>query len=133
MELRAEDIQSAAERLRGQTVHTPLIGDVMLRVPLSHEDDPEAEIIAGPRIKAECVQTGGSVDHRGAVHFLLRQLGSLKGLVITGEPYRLLACARAGHSLYRGADVLTDDRLLLRVEAHCSSRSQSQRNVQYLH
>ena len=98
MELRAEDIQAAAERLRGQTVHTPLIGDVMLRVPLSHEDDPEAEIIAGPRIKAECVQTGGSVDHRGAVHFLLRQLGSLKGLVITGEPYRLLACARAGHS-----------------------------------
>ncbi len=96
MELRAEDIQSAAERLRGQTVHTPLIGDVMLSVPISHDDDPEYQIYPGPRIKAECLQTGGSVDHRGAVHFLLRQLGALKGLVITGEPHRLLACARAG-------------------------------------
>lgn len=85
-----KEIRRAAERLRGQLVHTPLIGDVLLPV--------QGGIVSAPRLKAECLQTGGSLEYRGAVHYLLRRLGSLKGLVCAGPGYRLLACARAAES-----------------------------------
>lgn len=71
-------------------MHTPLIGDVLLV--------REAGVVPAPRIKAECLQTGGSIEYRGVLHWLLRRLGDRKGLVFDGPAHRLLACARAAQS-----------------------------------
>ena len=96
MDLPAADIHAAAERLRGQVVHTPVIGDVLLR--LKDPAGGEALVMSCPRLKAECLQTGGTIEYRGGLHFLLRQLGASKGLVIGGRDHRVLGCARAGQS-----------------------------------
>jgi len=86
-----EKIRRAAERLRGQLVLTPVIGDVRLRVG-------PGQVLLGPRVKAECLQTGGTLEYRGALHYVLRRLGALKGVLAAGPAHRLLACARAAAS-----------------------------------
>lgn len=48
------------------------------------------------RVKAECLQVGGSVMFRGYQHFLLRSLGGFKGLVLHGSSRDVLAGYAAG-------------------------------------
>lgn len=89
--LSTQAIQKAHRRLRGQLVATPLIGELRL---------PEFQAPPTLRVKAENLQTGGSLYFRGAMHFLLRQLGALKGLVAHGDARVVLAAATAA-SLHR--------------------------------
>lgn len=70
MPLVPADVLAAADRLRGQVVATPLIGGIVL---------PGMEHV---RIKPEILQPGGSIWFRGYLHWLLRQMGALKGLVV---------------------------------------------------
>jgi threonine dehydratase len=81
------EIAAAAERLRGHLVATPWIGALAL---------PGA---AHLRLKPELLQPGGSIWYRGWLHWLLRQLGAVKGLVI--EP---VAGARAAFAALLAAD-----------------------------
>jgi len=80
-------IHAAARRLKGHLVATPVIGDLRL---------PGFEVSPAVRVKAECLQTGGSVWYRGYLHYLLQSLGRYKGLVLHGEPRVILAQALAG-------------------------------------
>ena len=80
-------IHAAARRLTGHLVATPVIGDLRL---------PGFEVPPFVRVKAECLQTAGSVWYRGHVHHLLQSLGRYKGLVLHGEPRVILAQALAG-------------------------------------
>lgn len=83
------DLESAAWRLRGHLVATPVIGGLCL---------PGYEAPEDLRLKAELLQPGGSLWFRGAQHWLLRQLGRCKGLAVAGDEYRVLAFARAAQS-----------------------------------
>lgn len=47
-------------------------------------------------MKAECLQTAGSVWYRGYLHYLLRSLGRFKGIVLHGDDAMILAQAVAG-------------------------------------
>ena len=80
------DIRAAAQRLRGQLVATPLIGGLRL---------PGFQIPPDLRLKPEVLQPGGALRYRGALHYLMRKLGGLKGLVLWGEPRQILADAMA--------------------------------------
>ncbi len=83
------EIKAALQRLQGHLVATPLIGDILL---------PGLQLPADLRLKAECLQTGGSLHYRGVLHYLLRQMGRYKGLVLGGSWRQVIAAARAGHS-----------------------------------
>ena len=80
-------VHAAARRLEGHLVATPVIGDLCL---------PGFQVSAAVRVKAECLQTAGSVWYRGYLHYLLHSLGSYKGLIVHGEPRVILAQALAG-------------------------------------
>ena len=82
----AAEIQAAADRLRGHLVATPMIGSSWL---------PAAEREVDLRFKPELLQPGGSGWYRGYLHWLLRSLGSLPGVVFAGPPARALAAAAA--------------------------------------
>lgn len=84
--LRPDAIDAARRRLRGQLVAVPLVGGVRLG-----SFGPLADL----RLLPEVLQPGGSLAYRGALHFLLRQLGSLKGAALVGPPERLLSLALA--------------------------------------
>lgn len=85
-QLEPSDIQAAAQRLRGQLVATPLIGGLRL---------PGFQVPPDLRLKPELLQPGGTLRYRGALHYLLRKLGQLKGLVLWGQPRQMLADALA--------------------------------------
>ena len=87
--LQAAAVAAAAGRLEGHLVATPLIGAVLL---------PGFTVPATLRVKAECLQSGGSLAFRGAKHHLLRQLGGNKGLVVHGSRREVLAGAVAAGS-----------------------------------
>jgi threonine dehydratase len=80
-----EQILAAAERLRGQVVATPLIGGLLLGGGVRED----------LRVKPEVLQPSGSLYFRGAMHWLLRQLGGLKGVVLQGTERAVLAGAVA--------------------------------------
>lgn len=80
----AEEIRAAAKRLRGHVVATPLIG---VAWPVGAALDV--------RCKPELLQPGGSGWYRGYLHWLLRSLGSLPGVVFDGPTPRLRAAALA--------------------------------------
>ncbi|MFO1051946.1 MAG: hypothetical protein U1F36_07010 [Planctomycetota bacterium] len=61
-------IEAASTRLRGVLVRTPLVGEPCL---------PVRGVLRGVRLKLECLQPGGSLWFRGAMHALARRLGSL--------------------------------------------------------
>ena len=88
-QLEHADIQAAARRLGGHLIATPLIGGLRL---------PGFEVPPDLRLKPELLQPGGTLHFRGALHYLLRQLGRLKGLVFWGEPRSVLASALAGQT-----------------------------------
>ncbi len=91
VDLDPQPILAAARRLSGQLIDTPLIGDLRL---------PGFTFPADLRVKAECLQVGGTLMFRGYLHWLLRSLGRYKGLVLHGTPRQLLAQAVAA-SLHR--------------------------------
>lgn len=82
MDLGREHVEAAARRLSGVLVASPLIGDLLLP---GHARRP------GLRVKAECLQPGGSVWFRGAMHALARRLGSVPGVVAAGAFRPVLA------------------------------------------
>jgi len=80
-------------------------------------------------LKAECLQTGGTVEYRGALHYLLRRLGDLKGVVFAGPAHRLLACARAAESQRLPMIALATEELsrpCLELIAACGARVEEQ-------
>lgn len=79
-------IEAAAQRLRGQLVQTPMIGEPLI---------PGRELPPGTRIKAEFLQVGGSALYRGICHYLLRSLGRHKGVVFDLPAGDLLGAALA--------------------------------------
>ncbi len=83
------DLVAAAHRLRGHVVCCPVIGDLCL---------PGFVVASDLRLKAELLQPGGSLWFRGAQHWLLRQYGRYKGLVLGGDPAAIAAFARAARS-----------------------------------
>lgn len=84
--LTAASIAAAARRLTGHLIATPLIGGLPLCASL-----PAADV----RWKPELLQPGGSGWFRGYLHFLMRRLGGLPGLVFAGPPARALSAAVA--------------------------------------
>lgn len=82
----AEEIRAAAMRLRGHVVATPLIGIAWPTGPVMAND---------VRCKPELLQPGGSGWYRGYLHWLLRSLGSLPGVLFAGPSRRLLAASLA--------------------------------------
>lgn len=82
----AAQVEGAHARLRGQIVHTPLIGGLSL---------PGFAVPADLRVKPEVLQAGGSLHARGALHWLARALGRHKGVVIGGGERAVLAAAWA--------------------------------------
>jgi threonine dehydratase len=80
---------AAARRLRGHLVATPVIGDLIL---------PGFTAPSDLRIKAEMLQPSGSLWYRGALHWLLCQLGRHKALVHHGGGAAALAWAHAARS-----------------------------------
>ncbi len=80
------DLEAARDRLRGHLVETPLIGIAHL---------PGRVVPRGLRIKPEVLQPSGSIHFRGAMHYLLRQLGALKGLAAHGALRQVMAAAFA--------------------------------------
>ena len=84
-----DDIQAAAHRLAGHLVATPVIGGLRLT---GFDVPPDL------RVKPELLQPGGTLRFRGTLHYLLRKLGSLKGLVFWGEVRHVLASALAGQT-----------------------------------
>lgn len=95
----AEAIEAASRRLRGQLVAVPLIGELRL---------PGFAVPGDLRLAPELLQPGGSLAYRGALHFLMRQLGSLKGVVLHGPPARLLSLALAAATQRLPMLVLTE-------------------------
>lgn len=81
-----DEIEAAQARLRGLVVATPLIGDLLI---------PGRKLPPHLRIKPEILQPSGSIYFRGAAHWLLRQLGSCKGVVLHGAERPVLAAAVA--------------------------------------
>lgn len=81
-----EAIDAARRRLRGQLVAVPLIGGVRLL-----RFGPRADL----RLLPEVLQPGGSLAYRGAIHQLVRQLGSLRGAALVGPPAWLPSLALA--------------------------------------
>ena len=79
-------IEAAAQRLRGQLVATPLIGGLRL---------PGFQVPPDLRLKPELLQPGGAMRYRGTLHYLMRKLGQLKGLVLWGPPRQVLTDALA--------------------------------------
>lgn len=86
----ASAILDATRRLTGHLVRTPMIGDLRL-AGFGHLD---------LRIKAECLQTAGTLMFRGYLHCLQRSFGQWKGLVLGGSPREVYAQAVAA-SLHR--------------------------------
>ncbi len=86
----ADAIEAAQRRLSGQLVETPVIGGLSV---------PGVAFWPELRVKAEVLQPAGSVYFRGALHYLLRQLGALKGLAVHGAPRWVLAAATAAAML----------------------------------
>ena len=82
----ADEIEAAAARLRGHIVSTPLIGGLVL---------PARRLPEGLRVKPEVLQPSGSLYYRGAMHWMLRQLGALKGVALHGADRTVLAAAVA--------------------------------------
>jgi len=82
----ADQIVAAAERLRGHVVATPLIGGLVL---------PGGAPTVDVRMKPEVLQPSGGLYFRGAMHWMLRQLGSLKGVIVHGGVRPVLAGAYA--------------------------------------
>lgn len=78
-------VRSAADRLRGHLVQTPLIGSTVLA------GDARVDV----RWKADLLQPGGSGWYRGYLHLLLRSFGALPGLLFAGPVQHLLAAAVA--------------------------------------
>lgn len=86
----AAAIEAAAARLRGQVVVTPLVGVLVL---------PGFTVPDGLRVKLELLQPGGSLRFRGALHALLRRMGSAKGVVVAGTVRWATAAATAAWTL----------------------------------
>jgi threonine dehydratase len=84
----AAQVESAARRLRGILVETPLVGGVIL---------PGFDVAPGLRVQLEVVQHGGSLWFRGFMHSLARALGSLREVVVVGEDAALVAGSLAAH------------------------------------
>ncbi|MEM7205261.1 MAG: hypothetical protein AAF628_33710 [Planctomycetota bacterium] len=80
------NIQSAARRLAGHLVATPVIGALRL---------PGFPAPIGLRLKADLLQPSGSTWFRGAMHALLRQMGAVRGVVSLGTPRQMLGVAAA--------------------------------------
>ncbi len=87
MPIAPADVEAAVRRLRGHLVATPLIGGLRL---------PGFPVAGDLRLKPEVLQPGGSLWYRAALHFLQRQLGRCRGLLLTGPPASLRAQALAG-------------------------------------
>jgi hypothetical protein len=83
----AAQLEAAHARLRGQIVHTPLIGGLSL---------PGFAVPAELRVKPDVLQPAGSIHVRGALHCLQRALGRDKGVVVAGSERAVLAGAWAG-------------------------------------
>lgn len=81
----SDSILAAVRRLTGHLVDTPMIGELRLPGFGFH----------GVRVKAECLQMGGTLMFRGYLHCLLRSLGQWKGLVLGGTPREVYAQAVA--------------------------------------
>jgi threonine dehydratase len=86
-----DSILAATRRLAGHLVATPVIGAVRL---------PGWALPAELRVKAECLQMGGTVMFRGYLHHLMRSLGRYKGVALWGTPRQLVAQALAA-SIHR--------------------------------
>jgi threonine dehydratase len=86
-DLSAPVVHSAAAKLRGQVVTTPVIGGVHLA------GDGEVDL----RWKAELIQTGGSGWYRGYLHLLLKSYGALPGVSFCGPVAQVLAAAVAAY------------------------------------
>ena len=86
-DLSAPVVHSAAAKLRGQVVPTPVIGGVHLA------GDGEVDL----RWKAELIQTGGSGWYRGYLHLLLKSYGALPGVSFCGPVAQVLAAAVAAY------------------------------------
>src|SRR5690606_7902337 len=84
-----DPIAAAANRLRGLLVDTPLIGGPLLA---GRPAMPEL------RIKPECLQPGGSIWFRGAMHALARQMGAAAGIVAQGGSRQVLATVVAAQA-----------------------------------
>jgi threonine dehydratase len=79
-------VDAARRRLRGQLVATPLVSGLQL---------PGFAVPSDLRVKVEVLQPSGSIYFRGALHYLLRQLGAPLGLAAWGAERPVLAAARA--------------------------------------
>lgn len=77
-----DQVEAAARRLRGVLVETPLVGGLLL---------PGRDVGPGLRVKLECLQHGGSLWFRGAMHALGRQLGAPREAVAAGTFRAVLA------------------------------------------
>lgn len=88
---------AAARRLRGHLVATPVIGDLIL---------PGFAVPSDLRVKAEVLQPSGSLWFRGALHWVLCQLGRHKSLVHSGGGAAALAWAYAARSARASLQVL---------------------------
>lgn len=84
-----EAIVAAARRLRGHLVAAPVIGDLLL---------PGVPWPGDLRLKAELLQPGGTLYFRGALHWLLAQLGCHKALRHEGGGSLARAWAAAARS-----------------------------------
>ncbi|MGA1522816.1 MAG: pyridoxal-phosphate dependent enzyme [Planctomycetota bacterium] len=84
----AAQVESAARRLRGVLVETPLVGGVIL---------PGFDVPPGLRVHLELVQHGGSLWFRGSMHALARALGAPREVVAIGSDAALVASCLAAH------------------------------------
>lgn len=84
-------IHIAARRLRGQLVAAPLVAAAPGLPGLT----PGRDL----RLKLEMLQPAGGVHFRGALHYLLRQLGRFKGVAVAGSPRSAYAAAFAASLL----------------------------------
>ncbi|MEZ5965864.1 MAG: hypothetical protein R3F56_18660 [Planctomycetota bacterium] len=80
------ELEAAAARLRGHLVACPVVGDLCL---------PGFAPAETMRLKLELLQPGGSLWYRGAQHWLMRQFGRRKGLVLHGSPRQMAAWVAA--------------------------------------